>query len=181
MATDVPMDTVSAHHPALPSPPDPASATPPAVSSIVVQDQISTPVPAIAETPDAAVTSVEDKAPNLAPDLTPVQPNNLDVGPEHVSGSEPLPAPTLPPVPPASSKNPSCKIMTFRPTEEEFKDFAKYIAYIESQGAHRAGLAKVRTYIYSSVEWVMNVSIQYVNVNHSCLVPGNSPRGLEAT
>ncbi|XP_069505449.1 lysine-specific demethylase 4B-like isoform X3 [Ambystoma mexicanum] len=39
--------------------------------------------------------------------------------------------------------NPSCKIMTFRPTMEEFQDFGKYIAYIESQGAHRAGLAKV--------------------------------------
>uniref|UniRef100_A0A671UDR3 Lysine-specific demethylase 4B n=1 Tax=Sparus aurata TaxID=8175 RepID=A0A671UDR3_SPAAU len=39
--------------------------------------------------------------------------------------------------------NPSCKIMTFRPTMEEFKDFAKYIVYMESQGAHRAGLAKV--------------------------------------
>uniref|UniRef100_A0A8C5DI82 Lysine-specific demethylase 4B n=1 Tax=Gouania willdenowi TaxID=441366 RepID=A0A8C5DI82_GOUWI len=34
-------------------------------------------------------------------------------------------------------------IMTFRPTMEEFKDFAKYIVYMESQGAHRAGLAKV--------------------------------------
>ncbi|XP_078411804.1 lysine-specific demethylase 4B isoform X2 [Cetorhinus maximus] len=39
--------------------------------------------------------------------------------------------------------NPNCKIMTFRPTMEEFKDFGKYIVYIESQGAHRAGLAKV--------------------------------------
>uniref|UniRef100_A0A8C1LHK7 Lysine-specific demethylase 4B n=1 Tax=Cyprinus carpio TaxID=7962 RepID=A0A8C1LHK7_CYPCA len=37
----------------------------------------------------------------------------------------------------------SYKIMTFRPTMEEFKDFGKYIAYIETQGAHRAGLAKV--------------------------------------
>uniref|UniRef100_A0A8B9LIH2 Lysine-specific demethylase 4B n=1 Tax=Astyanax mexicanus TaxID=7994 RepID=A0A8B9LIH2_ASTMX len=34
-------------------------------------------------------------------------------------------------------------IMTFRPTMEEFQDFAKYIAYMETQGAHRAGLAKV--------------------------------------
>uniref|UniRef100_A0A8C2ZHD2 [histone H3]-trimethyl-L-lysine(9) demethylase n=1 Tax=Cyclopterus lumpus TaxID=8103 RepID=A0A8C2ZHD2_CYCLU len=42
-----------------------------------------------------------------------------------------------------SAKNPSCKIMTFRPTMEEFKDFAKYIVYMETQGAHRAGLAKV--------------------------------------
>ncbi|KAB1272416.1 Lysine-specific demethylase 4D [Camelus dromedarius] len=33
--------------------------------------------------------------------------------------------------------------MTFRPTTEEFQDFNKYIAYMESQGAHRAGLAKV--------------------------------------
>ncbi|XP_036377449.1 lysine-specific demethylase 4B isoform X1 [Megalops cyprinoides] len=41
------------------------------------------------------------------------------------------------------AQNPGCKIMTFRPTMEEFQDFAKYIAYIETQGAHRAGLAKV--------------------------------------
>ncbi|NWR77009.1 KDM4B demethylase, partial [Centropus unirufus] len=42
-----------------------------------------------------------------------------------------------------SPPNPGCKIMTFRPTLEEFRDFGKYIAYMESQGAHRAGLAKV--------------------------------------
>lgn len=35
------------------------------------------------------------------------------------------------------------EIMVFRPTWDEFKDFAKYIEYIESQGAHKAGLAKV--------------------------------------
>ncbi|XP_072275411.1 lysine-specific demethylase 4A-like [Pyxicephalus adspersus] len=39
--------------------------------------------------------------------------------------------------------NPSSRIMTFYPTMEEFKNFKRYIAYIESQGAHRAGLAKV--------------------------------------
>jgi jumonji domain-containing protein 2 len=33
--------------------------------------------------------------------------------------------------------------MTFQPTLEEFSNFNKYIAYMESQGAHRAGLAKV--------------------------------------
>ncbi|XP_023662303.1 lysine-specific demethylase 4B-like isoform X2 [Paramormyrops kingsleyae] len=41
------------------------------------------------------------------------------------------------------AQNPGCKILTFRPTMEEFRDFAKYITYMESQGAHRAGLAKV--------------------------------------
>ncbi|XP_008486675.2 probable lysine-specific demethylase 4B, partial [Diaphorina citri] len=35
------------------------------------------------------------------------------------------------------------KIMVFRPTYEEFKDFSKFITYMESQGAHKAGLAKV--------------------------------------
>ncbi|CAG9809290.1 unnamed protein product [Chironomus riparius] len=39
--------------------------------------------------------------------------------------------------------DPTLKIQTFRPTWEEFKDFKKYIKYIESQGAHRAGLAKI--------------------------------------
>ncbi|TNM97868.1 hypothetical protein fugu_014114 [Takifugu bimaculatus] len=34
-------------------------------------------------------------------------------------------------------------IMTFYPTMEEFKNFSRYIAYIESQGAHKAGLAKI--------------------------------------
>lgn len=33
--------------------------------------------------------------------------------------------------------------MVFRPTWEEFKDFPKYIEYMESKGAHKAGLAKV--------------------------------------
>ncbi|CAI9728298.1 lysine-specific demethylase 4C-like [Octopus vulgaris] len=35
------------------------------------------------------------------------------------------------------------KIMVFKPTMEEFKDFRKYVNYMESQGAHKAGLAKV--------------------------------------
>ncbi|XP_045145305.1 lysine-specific demethylase 4C [Echinops telfairi] len=42
-----------------------------------------------------------------------------------------------------STLNPSCKIMTFRPTMEQFQDFNKYLAFMESKGAHRAGLAKV--------------------------------------
>ncbi|XP_023017300.2 uncharacterized protein isoform X2 [Leptinotarsa decemlineata] len=35
------------------------------------------------------------------------------------------------------------KIMVFRPTWEEFKDFSNYIKHMESKGAHKAGLAKV--------------------------------------
>ncbi|XP_067928646.1 lysine-specific demethylase 4A-like isoform X2 [Watersipora subatra] len=42
------------------------------------------------------------------------------------------------------------KIMTFRPTWEEFKDFNKYIEYVESQGAHKAGVCK----IIPPKEWV---------------------------
>uniref|UniRef100_A0A4X1TWJ3 JmjN domain-containing protein n=1 Tax=Sus scrofa TaxID=9823 RepID=A0A4X1TWJ3_PIG len=44
---------------------------------------------------------------------------------------------------PCGVQNPGCAIMTFYPTLEEFEDFNQYIAYMESQGAHRAGLAKV--------------------------------------
>uniref|UniRef100_A0A5F8GPU4 [histone H3]-trimethyl-L-lysine(9) demethylase n=1 Tax=Monodelphis domestica TaxID=13616 RepID=A0A5F8GPU4_MONDO len=42
-----------------------------------------------------------------------------------------------------SPPNLSCKIMTFRPSMDEFREFNKYLAYMESKGAHRAGLAKV--------------------------------------
>ncbi|XP_074659174.1 uncharacterized protein LOC141911951 [Tubulanus polymorphus] len=35
------------------------------------------------------------------------------------------------------------KIMVFRPTMDEFKDFTKYIGYIESCGGHKAGVCKV--------------------------------------
>ncbi|XP_070816745.1 lysine-specific demethylase 4B [Chaetodon trifascialis] len=139
MATDMPMDTVPAPHPAPASPPDTAPASPPPLSSSAAQDQIPTQEPAIAETPDTAVTSKH----NAGPELTPAQPTDPDVAPGLVPGSELPPTSLLPPVPPVSAKNPSCKIMTFRPTMEEFKDFAKYIVYMESQGAHRAGLAKV--------------------------------------
>ncbi|XP_029542420.2 lysine-specific demethylase 4A isoform X1 [Oncorhynchus nerka] len=43
----------------------------------------------------------------------------------------------------ASQQTLGSKIMTFHPSMEEFKDFSRYIAYMESQGAHRAGMAKV--------------------------------------
>ncbi len=43
--------------------------------------------------------------------------------------------------PPHHSSSP--KIMVFRPTLEEMKDFPAYIAHMESVGAHKAGIAKV--------------------------------------
>ena len=33
--------------------------------------------------------------------------------------------------------------MVFEPTMEQFKDFSKYISYMEEQGAHNYGIAKV--------------------------------------
>ncbi|XP_070830151.1 lysine-specific demethylase 4A isoform X2 [Chaetodon trifascialis] len=42
-----------------------------------------------------------------------------------------------------SQNHASKRIMTFYPTAEEFKNFSRYIAYMESQGAHNAGLAKI--------------------------------------
>lgn len=35
------------------------------------------------------------------------------------------------------------KIMVFQPTWEEFRNFSNYIIFMESQGAHKAGIAKV--------------------------------------
>jgi jumonji domain-containing protein 2 len=35
------------------------------------------------------------------------------------------------------------KIMVFRPTLEEFQDFASYVGYMEKKGAHEFGVAKV--------------------------------------
>uniref|UniRef100_A0A8C6WKK6 Lysine-specific demethylase 4B n=1 Tax=Neogobius melanostomus TaxID=47308 RepID=A0A8C6WKK6_9GOBI len=99
-----------------------------------------TPIHPVASDPSA--DTVPLSAPNPPLDTIPVLTPD-SISPMAPSGSQVPPAPLLPLVPPACTKNPSCKIMTFRPTMEEFKDFSKYIAYMESQGAHRAGLAKV--------------------------------------
>lgn len=39
------------------------------------------------------------------------------------------------------------KIQVFRPTWEEFKHFDKYVEYMESKGANKAGLAKVSDFL----------------------------------
>uniref|UniRef100_A0A8C5CSA8 [histone H3]-trimethyl-L-lysine(9) demethylase n=1 Tax=Gadus morhua TaxID=8049 RepID=A0A8C5CSA8_GADMO len=43
----------------------------------------------------------------------------------------------------ALSQTDGSGIMTFSPSKEEFKYFSRYIAYMESQGAHKAGMARV--------------------------------------
>lgn len=40
-------------------------------------------------------------------------------------------------------QTPDWRVMTFSPSREEFKDFVRYVAFMESQGAHRAGMARV--------------------------------------
>lgn len=128
MATEVSLDVMVTPHPARNSLLN---------SGQPVRDQILTREPAIAETPEKSVTSEYGTTPKLPPQHA--RPN---VAPDLAPDTE-LPRTPLP-QPPMGAKNPSCKIMTFRPTIEEFKDFAKYIVYMESQGAHRAGLAKVK-------------------------------------
>ena len=39
------------------------------------------------------------------------------------------------------------KIMVFRPSLAEFEDFASYVGYMEEQGAHNYGIAKVNYFI----------------------------------
>ncbi|KAJ6633450.1 putative lysine-specific demethylase 4B [Pseudolycoriella hygida] len=51
------------------------------------------------------------------------------------------------------------RIMVFRPTWSEFQNFNAYIEYIESQGAHKAGLAKV----IPPKEWVPRKSGYDIN------------------
>ena len=45
-------------------------------------------------------------------------------------------------------------IMTFTPTWEEFKDFKKYMNYIEAQGAHEAGICKVSVHLNAFCGWI---------------------------
>ncbi|CAL8345156.1 unnamed protein product [Gadus morhua 'NCC'] len=104
-------------------------------------------LPAQGEVP-AGLETTTDAPPDLASppdaDAAPVSTSAQSTDSNSVGEPGPVPElPPLPPQPPASAQNPSCKIMTFRPTMEEFKDFRKYVAYMETQGAHRAGLAKV--------------------------------------
>lgn len=44
-------------------------------------------------------------------------------------------------------------IMVFYPTMEEFRDFYKFVTHMESQGAHKMGVAKVLKYFQNVLEY----------------------------
>lgn len=71
------------------------------------------------------------------------------------------------------------KIQTFRPSWEEFKNFEKFIQYIESKGAHKAGVAKV----VPPPEWVprkLGYNLDQLNVTISTPIQQvvNGKRGI---
>jgi len=52
--------------------------------------------------------------------------------------------------------NSECEILVFRPTMKEFQHFSRYIQYVESQGAHKAGICK----IIPPKEWLDQMNTQ---------------------
>ncbi len=46
-------------------------------------------------------------------------------------------------------------VMCFSPTMEEFRDFSKFIVYMEEQGAHKCGVAKVLLQLLYSIILVL--------------------------
>uniref|UniRef100_A0A8C1FB68 Lysine-specific demethylase 4B n=1 Tax=Cyprinus carpio carpio TaxID=630221 RepID=A0A8C1FB68_CYPCA len=121
--------------PSLPPDPNPEPEPAPDVTQQADTAHGSPVQPTLDSNPEPLSDSAQElsEEPTLNPEIKP-EPSAPELTPE-----APAPAPAPGPPPAASSY----KIMTFRPTMEEFKDFGKYIAYIETQGAHRAGLAKV--------------------------------------
>uniref|UniRef100_A0A8C1YJD5 [histone H3]-trimethyl-L-lysine(9) demethylase n=1 Tax=Cyprinus carpio TaxID=7962 RepID=A0A8C1YJD5_CYPCA len=121
--------------PSLPPDPNPEPEPAPDITQQADAAHGSPVQPTLDSNPEPLSDSAQElsEEPTLNPEIKP-EPSAPELTPE-----APAPAPAPGPPPAASSY----KIMTFRPTMEEFKDFGKYIAYIETQGAHRAGLAKV--------------------------------------
>ena len=48
-------------------------------------------------------------------------------------------------------------VMCFTPTMEQFRDFSAFIAYMEDQGAHKCGVAKVRWLCCGGDECITNL------------------------
>ncbi|XP_025196246.1 probable lysine-specific demethylase 4B [Melanaphis sacchari] len=59
------------------------------------------------------------------------------------------------------------KIMVFRPTWSEFQNFSRYVEFMESQGAHRAGIAKV----IPPPEWIPRKSSYYDDDIMNMVIP----------
>uniref|UniRef100_A0A2S2QES3 [histone H3]-trimethyl-L-lysine(9) demethylase n=1 Tax=Sipha flava TaxID=143950 RepID=A0A2S2QES3_9HEMI len=66
-----------------------------------------------------------------------------------------------------SSKKQPPRIMVFRPTWAEFQNFSRYIEYMESQDAHRAGIAKV----IPPPEWIPRKTSYYQDDIMSLKIP----------
>jgi len=58
------------------------------------------------------------------------------------------------------SKSP--RIMVFRPNWDEFQNFSSYIEHMESQGAHKAGIAKVC--ILTNVLYLPRYSVYFLKL-----------------
>ena len=63
------------------------------------------------------------------------------------------------------------RIMVFRPSYAEFKNFPEYISYMEKCGAHKAGLAKVNIFINY-------VYFEMLVYNLNCAGTDNTPTGM---
>ena len=64
-------------------------------------------------------------------------------------------------------------IMIFRPTWDEFNDFNKYLEYVESQGAQKAGICKVSTTFEQ-------ISARSVSITWSLWHTDHSPKRMGA-
>ena len=53
--------------------------------------------------------------------------------------------------------------MVFTPTMEEFRDFPAFIKYMESQGAHRYGIAKVRVALASLLPVIPACAVRHID------------------
>lgn len=126
--------------PSLPPDPNPAETEPSADVTPPADTDQDSPINPLVD-PQPCDTPISDLVhePAAPAEPTPAQGLNPELPAPELTTQNLIPGPAPAP-PPGANFN---KIMTFRPTMEEFKDFGKYIAYMETQGAHVAGLAKV--------------------------------------
>ena len=84
-------------------------------------------------------------------------------------------------------------IMVFRPTLEEFSDFSKFVAYMESKGAPKGGVAKVScigitkhsSFAVPTVSVVVAIAPRVLwhcihRFSYASLTVGNPSKGMDA-